>query len=55
MREINLKTVREASQAVYFATEESVAKDISEILTWAADEIEWLWKVLEAEGYNIKR
>ena len=42
MTEPSIANLRKASSAVYLACEESVATDISNLLKWAADEIERL-------------
>ncbi len=39
---MNTLELRKASKAVYLATEESVARDLSIRLRWAADEIDKL-------------
>lgn len=38
----NVENLRRASQAIYIAVPEDVAKDISQLFTWAADRIEEL-------------
>lgn len=42
MTEPSVANLRKASVAIYIAVEEPVAKDISNLLRWAADEIERL-------------
>ena len=42
MTEPSIANLRKASRAVYLACEEPVAADISNLLKWAADEIERL-------------
>jgi hypothetical protein len=42
MSEPSIANLRKASSAVYLACEESVAADISNLLKWAASEIERL-------------
>ena len=39
---MNTQELRKAANAIYLATDEDVAKDISEKLTWAADTIDEL-------------
>ena len=39
---MNTQELRKAANAIYLATDEAVAKDISEKLTWAADTIDEL-------------
>ena len=48
MTEPSVENLRKASVAVYLACEESVAVDISNLLRWAADEIE-RWKKADAQ------
>ncbi|MDB4330394.1 hypothetical protein N9948_01590 [bacterium] len=54
-----IQKIRKASQAVYLACEESVAKDISEMLQWSANELESKDKVIKeletaTEGYRYR-
>lgn len=44
MTEPSVENLHKASRAIYLAVEEAVAKDISQLLCWAADEIERLQK-----------
>lgn len=44
MTEPSVENLRKASKVIFIAVEEVVAKDISQLLRWAADEIERLRK-----------
>lgn len=47
--------LRKAAAAVYLACDEPVAKDLSEILTWAANEINRLEKALAVTEAAYRR
>lgn len=47
----SVEKLRKASKAVYLAVEENVAKDISELMTWGADEIERLNQRIVPDGH----